>query len=265
MLLRGHLCLCLSYSWCTSRMDRNMITVLTGQVVDFFDRDFREMYAISKKLDLYKEFHVSRPAANVTSTVRSKTGSIRPPLPATTSRFQVTLGDSRNAVIQVPAHKFYNPKYSLAFGDIPRPTGSLQEPGPKRGSVLAHVPEDMDLGNPRVTSSEKMDRLSPQPSETPSEISKRLNGVTQSKKSRFTLKPRLLNKKPSSKLSVDSSGCPSPTETHHTDENEDSFEVVVLNPSKVSKKPSKLGRKTASEQSVNHPQDNESKSQSTNI
>uniref|UniRef100_A0A3Q1FBL9 Family with sequence similarity 83 member Fb n=1 Tax=Acanthochromis polyacanthus TaxID=80966 RepID=A0A3Q1FBL9_9TELE len=163
--LPGSLCLCV-FSWSTSRMDRNMITVMTGQVVDFFDRDFRELYAISEKLDLYKEFHVSPPAANTTTTIRSKVGSKRPPLPATTSRFQVSLGDSPNPDIQVPAHKYYNPKYALAFGDVPRPPGSLQERGPKRGSVLAEIPGEMDQERPRLTSSE---RMGPPPSETLSE------------------------------------------------------------------------------------------------
>lgn len=242
-----------------------MITVMTGQVVDFFDRDFRELYAISEKLDLYKEFHVSPPATNTTATIRSKVGPKRPPLPATTSRFQVSLGDSRKADIQVPAHKYYNPKYSLVFGDVPRPTGSLQEPGTKRVSTLAEVPEEMDPGRPRVTSSEKMDRLSPLPSEAPSEIFKKPNAVKQDKKERWPWKLKSSRGKSSSKLSVNSlagSTCPSPTETNRTDENEDSFEVIVKSPPKwSSKKLSKLGRKTDSEQAVNTAQDNESKSE----
>lgn len=243
-----------------------MITVMTGQVVELFDRDFRELYAISEKLDLYKEFHVSPPAITKTATIRPKAGSIRPPLPATTSRFQVSLGDSRKADIQVPAHKYYNPKYSLVFGDAPRPTGSLQEPGPKRRSTLAEVPEEMDPGGPRVTSSEKMDRLSPLTSEAPSEIFKRPNTVTQDKKGRWPWKLKSSRGKLSSKPSVNSlagSTCPSPTETNWTDENEDNFEVIVKSPPKwSSKRLPKLGRKTDSEQTVNSAQDNESKSES---
>lgn len=254
--------LCPSFSWCTSRFDRNMITVMTGQVVDFFDQDFRELYAISEKLDLYKEFHVSPPAADI--SIRSKAGPKRPPLPATTSRFQVTLGDSRKADIQVPAHKYYNPKYLLALGDVPRPPGSLQEPGPKRKSTLAKVPDGMDPERPQVTTSEKMDRLSPMASEAPSEIFKKSNGITQDKKGRFTWKPKMFRGKSSSKLSVNSladSTCPTPTETHPGDENEDNFEVIVKSPSKWrNKKSSKLGRRTDSEQTVNSAQDNESKS-----
>lgn len=243
-------------------MDRNMITVMTGQVVDFFDQDFRELYAISEKLDLYKEFHVSPPAAKAATISRSRAESKRPPLPATTSRFQVSLGDSQNANIQVPAHKYYNPKYLLALGDIPRPTGSLQEPGPKRGSVLAEVADDMDLKKSRQASSEKMGQLSPLPSEAPSEIFQNPNGVMQDKKRRSKWRPKLFRGKTSSKLSVNSltnSACPSPTETNQNDENEDSFEVIVRSPSKLSKKPSKLGRRSESKQTVESAQDNESK------
>lgn len=241
-----------------------MITMMTGQVVDSFDRDFRELYAVSEKLDLYKEFHVRPPVAN--ATIRSKASSKRPPLPATTSRFQVTLGDSPKADIQVPAHKFYNPKYSLVFGDAPRPTGSLQEPGPKRGSTLAEVPEEMHTGRPRVTSSEKIDRLSPLTSEAPSEIFKRPSTVTPEKKGLWPWKLKSSRGKSSSKLSVNtlaSSTCPSPTETHLTDKNEDDFEVFVKSPPKWgSKRMPKLGRKTDSVQTVNTVQDNESKSES---
>lgn len=239
-----------------------MITVMTGQVVDSFDRDFRELYAVSEKLDLYKEFYVSPPSTNLTATIHSKVGPKRPPLPATTSRFQVSLGDSRKADIQVPAHKYYNPKYFLAFGDTPRPPGSLQERGPNRKSTL--VPEEMDPERPRVTSSEKMDRLSPLSSEAPSESFNGPNGVAQYKKGWLNLKEKFSRGKSSSKLSVNSlagSTCPSPTATSRTDENEDNFEVIVKYPSKLrGKKPSKLGRRTESEQIVNTAHDNESKS-----
>ncbi|XP_030594048.1 protein FAM83F [Archocentrus centrarchus] len=248
-----------SFSWCTSRMDRNMITVMTGQVVDFFDRDFRELYAISEKMNLYKEFHVSPPAAHLTTSVHSKAGTKRPPLPATTSRFQVSLGDSGNPQIQVPAYKYYNPKYSLVFGDTPRSTGSLQAPGPKRGSDLPEVPEETDVGRSRLASSEKMDRLSPLPSESPGESFKRINGVKSDKKGQAIFKSRkLLRWRSSSKPSVNTSTAPVSLETSQDEENEDTCEVVIVSPSKFSKKPSKLGRKTASEQNVNTTKDTES-------
>lgn len=239
-----------------------MITVMTGQVVDFFDRDFRELYAISEKMNLYKEFHVSPPAAHLTTVVRSRAGTKRPPLPATTSRFQVSLGDSPNPEIQVPAYKFYNPKYSLVFGDTPRSTGSLQAPGPKKGPDLADVPEETDVGRPRLASSVKMERLSPLASESPGESFIKTNGVKSVKKGQVTFKARNIFKgRSSNKLAVNTSTTPVDPETNQDEENEDTWEVVVLSPTKVGKKPSKLGRKTSSEQTVNTTTDNESKSQ----
>lgn len=235
-----------------------MITVMTGQVVDFFDRDFRELYAISEKLDLYKEFHVSPPATKVTTTVRSKVGPKRPPLQATTSRFQVTLGDSPKADIQVPAYKYYNPKYSLVVGDMPRPTGSLQERGPKTGSLLAECPEDLE---PKRTSSDKVERLNSLPSEAPSEPFKMLNGVTQEKKGWATWKKKFTTKKSASKISINNpTDSPLPTATRTDEEQEDSFEVVVVSPPKSrGKKTSKLGQRTESGQTINTAHDNESK------
>ncbi|XP_047434784.1 protein FAM83F [Mugil cephalus] len=237
-----------SFSWCTSRMDRNMITVMTGQVVDFFDRDFRELYAISQKLNLYKEFHVTAPTA--APPVLSKVGSKRPALPATTSRFQVTLGDSRKADIQVPAHKYNNPKYLLAFADVPRPSGSLQEKGPNRGLVMADL-----LEGPRQASSVTMDRSNPLPSEASNESFRRHNGITQEKKGWAALKQRLSKRKPSTKPSVKISANTVPKETKQT-ENEDSSEVTVITPAKPSKKQSK--RKSTPQQSVSTVLDNES-------
>ncbi|XP_076871827.1 protein FAM83F-like [Brachyhypopomus gauderio] len=108
-----------SYSWTTSRMDRNMITVLSGQIVDTFDRDFRELYAISDKLNLFKEFNISR---THTDTLTRVTVPKRPTL-SNTSRFQVSLGDRGD--LKVPAHKYYNPKYLLALGEIDRNATSM--------------------------------------------------------------------------------------------------------------------------------------------
>ncbi|XP_014897629.1 protein FAM83F [Poecilia latipinna] len=240
-----------SFSWSASRMDRNMITVMTGQVVDAFDRDFRELYAISEKLDLYKEFHVSPPAANVTATIRSKLEPKRPPLPATTSRFQVSLGDSRNVEIQVPAHKYYNPKYSLLFGGSALPARSLHDERPKPGLADLHEEE----GRPRVASSLKLDPQSPLSSEAPSENFKTSNKVSLGKKRGFTWK--LPRKKSQSKLSVKNIGSASPTETH-PNELEDGATVVVVTPTKGSKKLSKLDQRTLSQQTVTTSHDKES-------
>ncbi|XP_036425928.1 protein FAM83F-like [Colossoma macropomum] len=148
-----------SFSWTSSRMDRNMITVMSGQIVDFFDNDFRELYAISDKLDLFKEFHVGKPS---TGTLGRVTVPKRPSLPAT-SRFQVSLGDS--GTLKVPEHKYYNPKYLLAFGNIPGPSGSLPDLSGKKQTEAS--PEELASENsPTQAGSDKLDTLKRLPAES---------------------------------------------------------------------------------------------------
>lgn len=86
---------------------------MSGQIVDFFDQDFRELYAISRELIVFKEASISKPkkAPSIRVTVPA-----RPSQPAK-SRFQVSLGDK--GTLKVPAHKYYNPKYELAIGGLP--------------------------------------------------------------------------------------------------------------------------------------------------
>nr|XP_055069571.1 protein FAM83F [Misgurnus anguillicaudatus] len=158
-----------SYSWSCSRMDRNMITLMSGQVVEFYDNDFRELYAISDKLDLFKEFHLTTPQ---TGTL-SQAAVTRRPL-NTTSRFQVNLGDMSRG--KVPAHKYHNPKYLLALGQIPDPNptstlevflNSLETPAPDQQDQLDEQPEN------------------PTPSKTGSEDSKGLQKQSSKKKRGF--------------------------------------------------------------------------------
>ncbi|KAM8844242.1 protein FAM83F [Spinachia spinachia] len=112
-----------SFTWSSSRMDRNTITVMSGQIVDFFDTDFRELYAVSEEVDLYGEFNFTKPP--IAMPVRVPKVERIQPLPVSMSRFQVSVGDSRQADLKVPAHKYHNPKYSLVFGKAL--TGSLQD------------------------------------------------------------------------------------------------------------------------------------------
>uniref|UniRef100_A0A3P9PAJ2 Family with sequence similarity 83 member Fa n=1 Tax=Poecilia reticulata TaxID=8081 RepID=A0A3P9PAJ2_POERE len=91
----NHRLLCF-FTWSSSRLDRSAVTVMTGQIVDFFDSDFREMYAVSEPVDLHKE----------------------------------------QADFKVPAHKYHNPKYSLVFGNSLGLTGSLQDLSTQSHSLL---------------------------------------------------------------------------------------------------------------------------------
>ncbi|XP_051562676.1 protein FAM83F [Myxocyprinus asiaticus] len=163
-----------SFSWSSSRMDRNMITVMSGQVVDFYDNDFRELYAISDKLDLFKEFNLSTPQMG---TLARAAVPKRPP--TATSRFQVNLGDTSRGDLKVPAHKYHNPKYLLALGQIPGPTTPLQEfldtmqppePGQQTPEEPAEGPE-----NPTPVPT-------PVPSQTGKKESKKVKSRTSKKK-----------------------------------------------------------------------------------
>lgn len=168
-------------------MDRNMITVMSGQVVDFYDNDFRELYANSDKLDLFKEFHLSKGALSEGqkgTLSKGQKGTLpRAAVPkrplAATSRFQVNLGDATRGDIKVPAHKYHNPKYLLALGQIPGSTTPLQE------FLNSMQPPDPTDGpeNPM----EELENLAPDPSQTEKKESKKL---TKSKRSWFRKQKR---------------------------------------------------------------------------
>ncbi|XP_026858605.2 protein FAM83F [Electrophorus electricus] len=115
-----------SFTWTSSRMNRNTITVMSGQVVDFFDNDFRELYAVSDKVDLYHELHITKPPMPAPA-VKVSAAPSNQLLPVSTSRFQVSLEDSKQVNLKVPAHKYHNPKYALVVGNNFGLTGSLQD------------------------------------------------------------------------------------------------------------------------------------------
>lgn len=50
-----------SFTWSSSHIDRNILLVLTGQHVEMFDVEFRELYAISEEVNLYKELGITNP------------------------------------------------------------------------------------------------------------------------------------------------------------------------------------------------------------
>ncbi|KAK2888742.1 hypothetical protein Q8A67_014117 [Cirrhinus molitorella] len=199
-----------SFSWSSSRMDRNMITVMSGQVVDFYDNDFRELYAISDKLDLFKEFHLSKPRTGTQSRASV------PKRPSTaTSRFQVNLGDATRGDLKVPAHKYHNPKYLLALGQIPDrgPTEPLQDFLDK---MMPPDPSQQDQENPM----EDQENIAPLPSQT---------GKKESKKFRLTFNTKRNKKgkedKTSDKVIEENAANPSDNTSKNTvttDETQDS-------------------------------------------
>ncbi|XP_068958974.1 protein FAM83F [Petaurus breviceps papuanus] len=59
-----------SFTWSSSHVDRNLLLVLTGQHVEPFDVEFRELYAISEEVDLYRELGLT--GLKYSSTVARK-------------------------------------------------------------------------------------------------------------------------------------------------------------------------------------------------
>ncbi|XP_074933811.1 protein FAM83F [Phalacrocorax aristotelis] len=79
-----------SFTWSSSHIDRNILLVLTGQHVEMFDIEFRELYAISEEVNFYKELGIANPFL---------LGIGKPGLHSSTV-----------------ARKFINPKYGLVAG-----------------------------------------------------------------------------------------------------------------------------------------------------
>ncbi|XP_030590793.1 protein FAM83F [Archocentrus centrarchus] len=257
-----------SFSWSSSRLDRNTITVMSGHIVDFFDNDFRELYAVSDQVDLYREFNITKPPLP-TPVMKPKVEHIRP-LPVSASRFQVSVGDSRHVDLKVPAHKYHNPKYSLVFGNSLGLTGSLQDLSTPRDSLMGGLSQRNGLQNGFLNASrEKLDRVSPQSPGSPTEGEdedgkgdQKKNQVAGPKKRssfRHFLKGRGAN--PSTETIEEGKVTPqSPSPTCKVSEangvgrgeSEDSFEIIEKpGPLKTkSKKPSKLIQRSLSLQTI---------------
>lgn len=239
--------------------------------MDFFDHDFREMYAVSEQVDLYKEFNITKPP--IATPIRKPKVEQTRPLPVSTSRFQVSVGDSRQVNLKVPAHKYHNPKYSLVFGNSIGLTRSLQDLSTPSDSLVGGLNQNNGLLNsiPHSKSKEKVDRVSHQspgsPREEEDEDGKgglKKNHSPGSKKQRSSfrhfLKGRGANQ--STETIEESSVSPQrtsppckPSETNGTagSELEDSFEIIEKpGPQKSkTKKPSKHIHRSMSLQTIN--------------
>ncbi|XP_056379999.1 protein FAM83F [Hyla sarda] len=82
-------------TWSSLRVDRSIMTLLSGQYAEPFDIEFRELYAMSEEVNLYKElgFPDTRPSPMLGARPRSST----------------------------VARKLINPKYALVVGRSPAP------------------------------------------------------------------------------------------------------------------------------------------------
>ncbi|XP_042360072.1 mucin-5AC-like [Plectropomus leopardus] len=93
-----------SFTWMSSRLDRNLITVTTGQAVETFDTLFRILYATSSSVDLRQ----------VATEPEPEPEPIPQPAPVAPPSAEVV-------------RKLYNPKYALVALGNPSPTPS-EEP-----------------------------------------------------------------------------------------------------------------------------------------
>lgn len=125
-----------SFTWMSSRLDRNLITVITGQTVDAFDQLFRYLYMTSTFVDL-------RQVATE-------------PEPEPDPRHQVLPVAPPSAAI---ARKLYNPKYALVSISSPSPVNlngndSSKEPeipeDPKSKKKRKRTREDLLQDAPRL-------------------------------------------------------------------------------------------------------------------
>ncbi|TKS91759.1 Protein FAM83G [Collichthys lucidus] len=92
-----------SFTWMSSRLEKNLITVVTGQAVDAFDRLFRTLYATSSSVELRQVATEPEPEPDPIRPV----AAVAPPSAAL-------------------ARKLYNPKYALALGN-PSPAPSADQ------------------------------------------------------------------------------------------------------------------------------------------
>ncbi|XP_012597131.2 protein FAM83F [Microcebus murinus] len=60
------------FTWSSSYVDRNLLLLLTGQNVEPFDVEFRELYAISEEVDLYRQLGLAGRLSHYSSTVARK-------------------------------------------------------------------------------------------------------------------------------------------------------------------------------------------------
>ncbi|XP_017283651.1 uncharacterized protein LOC108242989 [Kryptolebias marmoratus] len=97
-----------SFTWMSSRLDRNLITVITGQAVDAFDQLFRFLYMTSTAVDLRKV--------------------VTEPEPQPDSRPHVASVIAPSAAV---ARKLHNPKYALVALTNSNPTTSFGNGSPK--------------------------------------------------------------------------------------------------------------------------------------
>ncbi|XP_030064191.1 protein FAM83F [Microcaecilia unicolor] len=123
-------------TWSSLRIDRNILTLMLGQNAEMFDIEFRELYAVSEEVNLYKELNIpdTRP-------------SPRPGL-----RGQTQEGLHYSSTV---ARKLINPKYTLVVGSLPRPGEMMRWGSPRPPQSGEHSEE----GKEESESAKRLDKF----------------------------------------------------------------------------------------------------------
>lgn len=104
------------FTWSSSYIDRNLLLLLTGQNVEPFDVEFRELYAISEEVNLYQQLGLAGGAGR--------------------------LGPYSSTV----ARKLINPKYALVSGSR-HPPGEMMRWAARQQREAAGHPEGPEEGS----------------------------------------------------------------------------------------------------------------------
>lgn len=128
-----------SFTWTASRFDRNIITVLTGQAVETFDKQFRELYLNSRGVNLTKIPLADAPEPDPTPIV------VPPPVSAAVARKLINpkyallnIDSASKASSDKASAKNSNSKHPMV--QIPKPQRDLIEE-PKKHPGLVGLPK----------------------------------------------------------------------------------------------------------------------------
>lgn len=118
----GHMCLLFCprlprFTWSSSYVDRNHLLLLTGQYVEPFDVEFRELYAISEEVNLFQQLGLTGGAGR--------------------------LGLDRSSTV---ARKLINPKYALVAGSR-HPPGEMMRWAARQQREAGGSPEGQEEGS----------------------------------------------------------------------------------------------------------------------
>ncbi|KAL0197870.1 hypothetical protein M9458_006410, partial [Cirrhinus mrigala] len=247
-------------------MNRNTITVMSGQVVDFFDNDFRELYAVSDKVDLYREFHISKPALPV-PVLKTPVEPNKLTVPVSTSRFQISVGDTKQADLKdltklrdYVDHASVNNMEKLTYtnGDSVHPQSPTSPDGTEDGKSDGKKPSLFGSKKQRSSfrhflkgraNNQSPDTLTSHQNTDAKQISHKDSKITNNSKE-TSWKPNHINEQEDTSKHI----TPAPRKISETDsagESEDTFEFIQNPPQvKFKVKKNKMGQRSVSLQTI---------------